>query len=240
MDLGQLIYTIKEKNNEQLRNDELLQFIGFCLQHAYHSESQNYQDVWALWETRNKKQEKFFVEFGATNGKTSSNTYLLEKEYAWRGILAEPNPIWHDDLSKNRNVYTSHRCVFTESDQTVDFLMTDAPDLATIRGFGLNDEFKTAREKSKTISVKTISLFGLLVKANAPQVIDYMSVDTEGSEYGILNAFFQTNNKYDVKAISVEHNFSMRDRLNELMTANGYRRKFDSISRWDDFFVKVN
>lgn len=239
MDLGQLIYTIKESSHEQLRKEELFQFIGFCIQHAHESEAQNYQDVWALWETRNNHDEKFFVEFGATDGKTSSNTYLLEQKYGWDGILAEPNPIWHDELNKNRSSFITHKCVFSKSNETLDFLMTDAPDLATIKGFGRDDEFKAEREKSKTISVETVSLYDLLDEY-APKIIDYMSIDTEGSEYGILNAFFQENDKYDVRCISVEHNFIMRDKIHELMKANGYVRKFDMISRWDDFYVKVN
>ena len=240
MDLGKLIYSIKEASNEQLRNDELFQFIGFCLQHAHQSEAQSYQDIWALWETRNDYGDKYFVEFGATDGKISSNSYLLEQRYGWDGILAEPNPIWHEELHKNRSCNITDKCVFSVSGETLEFLMTDAADLATIKGFGRDDEFKAEREKAKTISVETISLYDMLDEHMAPKVIDFMSVDTEGSEYGILNAFFQKNDKYEVRCISVEHNFTMRDKLHELMTANGYKRKFMEISRWDDFYVKEN
>jgi FkbM family methyltransferase len=243
MDLGKLIYSIKEASNEQLRNDELFQFIGYCLTHAHQSESQNYQDVWALWESGHHGliPGSFFVEFGATDGKTSSNTYMLEKNYKWNGILAEPNPVWHEALRKNRSCHITDKCVFSESGKTLEFLMTDTADLATIKGFGRDDEFKSEREKSKTITVETISLLDLLDEYKAPRVINYMSVDTEGSEYGILNSFFMQNkNKYNVKCISVEHNFTMRDKLHELMTANGYKRKFMEISRWDDFYVKEN
>ena len=241
MDLSKLIYSIKEASNEQLRNEELFQFIGYCLTNAYQSQSQNYQDVWALWETRNNYTMKYFVEFGATDGKISSNSYLLEKNYGWSGILAEPNPFWHENLHKNRSCSIDERCVFSETGQTLEFLMADIADLSTIKGFGTDDEFKSEREKSKSINVETVSLLDLLDAYNAPNVIDYMSVDTEGSEYGILNAFFmQSNGKYDVKALTVEHNYTMRDKLHELMVANGYKRKFMEISRWDDFYVKEN
>ena len=245
MDLTQLIYSIKEASNEQLRNDELFKFIGYCLTNAFQSEAQNYQDVWAHWESGRHSLipgSFYFVEFGATDGKTSSNTYMLEKNLGWKGILAEPNPVWHEELRKNRSCHITDKCVFTESGKTLDFLMTDAADLSTIKGFGKDDEFKAEREKSKTITVNTISLMDMLDEFRAPDVINYMSVDTEGSEYGILNAFFQENNKYDkydVKCISVEHNFTMRDKIYELMTANGYKRKFEQISRWDDFYVRV-
>jgi len=44
----------------------------------------------------------FFVEFGATDGLTINNTTALEKHHEWHGILAEPNPIWHEKLGQNR------------------------------------------------------------------------------------------------------------------------------------------
>lgn len=201
--------------------------------------SQNYQDLWALFENKFKR-DGFFVEFGATDGVTGNNTLLLEREYGWTGILAEPNPHWHNDLFVNRKCNITKKCVYTKSGVNVDFLMTDAPDLATIKGFGNDDEWKEARKNAPSIQVPTISLVELLDYYRAPEVVDYMSVDTEGTEYGILNAFFMQNvDKYKVRAITVEHNFTpMRDKLFELMAANGYRRVFTEVSRWDDFYVR--
>lgn len=201
--------------------------------------AQNYQDLWALFENKFKR-DGFFVEFGATDGVTGNNTLLLEREYGWTGILAEPNPHWHNDLFLNRKCNITKKCVYIKSGVNVDFLMTDAPDLATIKGFGDDDEWKEARKNAPSIQVPTISLLELLDYYRAPDIIDYMSVDTEGTEYGILNAFFAQNaNKYKVRAITVEHNFTpMRDKLLELMTANGYGRVFTEVSRWDDYYVR--
>ena len=201
--------------------------------------AQNYQDLWALFENKFKR-DGFFVEFGATDGVTGNNTLLLEREYGWTGILAEPNPHWHNDLFLNRKCNITKKCVYIKSGVNVDFLITDAPDLATIKGFGDDDEWKEARKNAPSIKVPTISLLELLDYYRAPDIIDYMSVDTEGTEYGILNAFFAQNaNKYKVRAITVEHNFTpMREKLLELMTANGYRRVFTEVSRWDDYYVR--
>ena len=54
--------------------------------------SQINQDIFVLY-TLDWKREGYFVEFGATNGIDLSNTYLLEKNFGWKGILSEPNLI---------------------------------------------------------------------------------------------------------------------------------------------------
>ena len=100
MDLLNLLYTIQ--NDDKKKNDENIIFLGHCLSLAYKSHAQNFQDVWALYENKFKRNG-FYVEFGATDGLISSNSYLLAKEYNWKGIVAEPNPIWHDKLSQNRD-----------------------------------------------------------------------------------------------------------------------------------------
>jgi FkbM family methyltransferase len=238
MNLIEAIYGLKNKENESLRNSELLKFVGSCFKLAEHSESQNYQDVWAIHEN-GFKTNGFFVEFGATDGITGSNTYMLEREYRWSGILAEPNPVWHEQLRHNRSCHISEECVYVASGQTVEFTTTEDPALSTIKGFGLDDEFKDVRKNAPSVKVQTITLVDLLNAYDAPEVIDFLSIDTEGTEFGILNAFFQQNTKYKIRAITVEHNFTpMRDKIHALLASNGYTRKFTEISRWDDFYVR--
>ena len=223
--------------------DEPLEFIGHCITHLADVKSQNFQDVWAAYENRFAKGgENFFVEFGATNGIDGSNTHMLEKKYNWRGLLAEPNPAWHKQLIANRNCSVDTDCVYTETGKTLEFLVAEEPDLSTIKGFGENDEHSDKRKNSETIKVTTVSLFDMLERHNAPSHIGYMSVDTEGSEYDILKAFFDdpNSNKYTIKCITVEHNFKndAREKVYNLLISQGYKRKFEQFSRWDDFFVK--
>jgi FkbM family methyltransferase len=238
MNLVKALYELKNENNTDFRRSEVLKFVSSCFKYAEETQAQNYQDVFGLF-ANNFRKNGFFVEFGATDGITGSNTYLLEKSFGWQGILAEPNVVWHESLSNNRNCMITDKCVFTVSNETVDFVATEDAALSTVKGFGLDDEFSEVRKNSPIIQVRTISLVDLLDDYMAPNVIDFMSVDTEGTEFGILNAFFQQNKKYDIRAITVEHNFtSMRDKIHALLASNGYTRKFTEISRWDDFFVK--
>jgi hypothetical protein len=64
-----------------------------------------FQDVWAATAIG---RHGYFVEFGAADGKTISNTYLLEKEFGWTGILAEPCRAFHSQLSYNRECIIDH------------------------------------------------------------------------------------------------------------------------------------
>ena len=66
--------------------------------------------------------------------------------------------------------------------------------------------------------------------------IDYLSIDTEGSEYEILKTI--DFNLYKFKIITVEHNYTQnRQKIYKLLTQNMYKRILTHISRWDDFYI---
>lgn len=64
------------------------------------SNSQFGKDLLALGVT-NFKIGGYFVEFGCCDGMVGSNSYLLERDYAWQGILAEPAEC--DDILNQNN-----------------------------------------------------------------------------------------------------------------------------------------
>jgi len=239
MDLINLIYEVQKAPNIMLKKSEQLEFVGHCLSNANYTYSQNYQDVFALYETKYMKGG-YFVEFGATDGVSISNSYLLEKRYGWKGIVAEPNPYWHEALTKNRVCHVSKDCVYSETGKEIEFMASNAPDLSGIKEFASNDEHTETRNNGQTIIVPTISLVDLLIKYSAPDNIDYLSIDTEGSEYIILKAFFDDSKNYEIQNITVEHNYipEEREKIFQLLSQNGYRRKFPEFSRCDDFYVK--
>lgn len=227
-----------------MRNNESVRFLGHCFAHYDKSHSQNFQDVWALYESSFRK-DGFYVEFGATNGVIGSNSLLLRNDFGWRGILVEPNPVWHEELHANRSddkTKIVHDCVFTETGKTLEFLAVKDADLSTIQGFGNDDEHTQKRKNNSVINVNTVSLYDMLKMQDAPGYIDYISIDTEGSEYDILSSFFEVNDTFDVRTFTIEHNYNneFRNKLLDLMTKNGYTRKFVAFSRWDDFYVKDN
>ena len=199
------------------------------------STSQLGQDLIALALT-DCKRNGFFVEFGATNGKDLSNTYILEKDFCWQGILAEPARSWHRDLKINRNCEIETDCVWKES--FVEILFNEVPylELSTIEQFSSSDMHSESRKPGRRYPVNTISLIDLLEKYNAPNVIDYLSIDTEGSEFEILSNF--DFSKYQINFISCEHNFTKtRDQTQQLLESNGFKRVLTDLSRFDDWYV---
>ncbi len=202
------------------------------------SRSQLMQDLFVLYEL-NFKRNGYFVDFGATNGVSLSNSYLLEKEFEWKGILAEPAKCWHDDLRKNRVNHIETNCVWRDSISVLSFNEVDNPEFSTISDYNASDVHTNQRNAGHSYEVNTISLTDLLDKYAAPKVIDYLSIDTEGSEYDILKNF--DFDKYKFRVITVEHNYtSNRELIYNLLIENGYSRKYLGFSKWDDWYVNLD
>ena len=201
------------------------------------SKSQLGQDVLALC-VNGLSDKGFFVEFGATDGLKLSNTFLLEKDFGWNGILCEPAKVWQADLNRNRSCSIDARCVSSHSDRLVDFAESPDAELSTISEFRDQDSHVKSRQESSSYQVKTVSLRDLLLTHNAPVKVNFLSIDTEGSEYLILEDFDFTEYKFDL--ICVEHNYtSNREKIYQLLTANGYKRIHAEFSQWDDWYVDL-
>lgn len=217
---------------------------AFVFQNLHQSRSQLQQDLFVAYLTSIRRgleseagsRKSFFVEFGAADGIELSNTYLLESVFGWEGIVCEPARIWRDRLAKNRNCLIDYRCVYNETGHSIGFNETKISALSTIDTFSSSDLHAVTRAKGRKYLVDTISLNDLLVEYNAPQRIDYLSIDTEGSEFEILNAFdFE---RWQIGILTVEHNFTeKREAVYKLLTQKGYKRVLEDVSIFDDWYV---
>jgi len=216
--------------------DDPLQLIAYMVALAPEAKGQLCQDAWALWAS-GRKTGGYFVEFGAASGVYLSNTWLLEKKMGWSGVLAEPNPVFHPSLRQNRDCTISTKCVYARTGEHLEFVGTRSPEFSGISAFLPERDPAKGAADAERFEVQTISLNDLLAEAAAPRTIDYLSVDTEGSELEILSAF--DFDRWDVRAISVEHNnTASREKLFDLLTGQGFRRQFTELSWFDDWYVK--
>jgi hypothetical protein len=199
------------------------------------SKSQIQQDLFALMVS-NFRFGGYFVEFGATNGVTLSNTFLLEKYYGWTGILAEPARGWHTALLQNRSAIIETKCVWSSTGKILMFNETKVGELSTVDALSSHDMHSQIRKEGQKYEVETVTLEDLLTLNKSPKFIDFLSIDTEGSEFEVLNVF--NFEKYVFGFICCEHNYTAnRDLVFDLLTSKGYIRIFSSYSKFDDWYI---
>ena len=212
----------------------LQRFRDFALPYTAIHQGQVMQDVWALFELDGKR-DGYFVDFGATNGTTMSNSLILERNMDWTGIVAEPNPVFHDNLARARNCHISHKCVHSVSGEKMDFIMAARPMFSRLEVASDGLDFEDGGIDDR-IAVETITLNDLLDEHDAPAVVDFISIDTEGSELDIMSAF--DFSKRHVRLFAIEHNHEeRRDHIFDLMTAQGYVRRLPELSKFDDWYI---
>ena len=231
---------IQLAHSSQRREDDLKFLSRFCVPQRTDevlgailaSRAQIRQDVFALLQT-GFKRGGFFVEFGAAGGVEGSNTYLLETQFGWSGIVAEPSRHWIHELRRNRRCVIENDCVWRETGSELEFTEVGS-------GYESGISMKLSKDRvsgdSKiTYRVNTISLVDMLKKHRAPRHIDYLSIDTEGSEFDILQAFDFSSHSFSL--ITCEHNRTPnRERVRDLLGGNGYSR-VETPWGFEDWFV---
>lgn len=200
------------------------------MQHSY---SQLGQDK-KVYDFYKGKTEGYFVEVGAYDGIALSNTYAFEK-LGWKGICCEPLPSRFADLIKNRTAHCCNQAVYHTTGLTVSFDIEG--DAGMLSGIDTHiDAHKHVVNKNKqTVTMQTISLNNLLERFGAPPFIEYLSLDTEGSEYEILRTL--DFNKWQFGLIDVEHNHiePRRTMIKQLLCSNGYT--YLGANQFDDSYV---
>jgi FkbM family methyltransferase len=199
------------------------------------SNSQLRQDLLVLW-LLDFKRNGVFIEFGATDGIDLSNTFLLENKFNWTGVLAEPATIWHKELRVNRKCTIDTHAISSSTGELIDFLEADNAVYSVIEKFETTQRDVGYRKKY-TVTTKT--LLDLIEENHLPKIIDYISIDTEGSEFDILEVF--NFDKYLFRVITVEHsNQTEKEKIYDLLTSKGYIQIFGNVSNFDDWYIQPN
>lgn len=124
-----------------------------------------------------------FLEIGANDGWTMSNTYHLEKYQGWRGILIEPLPraFWFCRLHRRRSKCYNLACVGPEGPARLEMVCSDlstlAPDLVA------DPDRRVRRPRRVTVPTSTLSRIIDQADLGAP---DFISIDVEGAEDHVL------------------------------------------------------
>ncbi len=180
--------------------------------------SQFNQDINVLAFYRYKKHG-FFLDVGAYDGVYLSNTYLLEKEYNWKGICFEPLRKEFEKLRETRSAVCINKAVFHETGLKKQFSVCNALSGIT----DCIDKYLWVKD-GDSYKVETIRLDDAIYEHDAivPYFIDYMSLDTAGSEFDILQSFDFKN--YRIGFMTIEHNFiePKRTNIRNFLLSKGY------------------
>jgi FkbM family methyltransferase len=181
------------------------------------------------------ERKRWFVEAGAHNGlydpvAGGSCTLALEQA-GWDGLCIEPST-YFANLAANRRCKVSCTALGEKDDQVKMFrqILGDRVELS-----GLLDHFQPDRRAKlrsgdmpyRDRRVVTLTLTTALAEHDAPATIEFLCLDTEGSELAILRG--HDFNRYRFLTAFVEYNGvgSRREELQSFMASRGYERTLD-------------
>tara|TARA_R110000796_G_scaffold16566_2_gene51624 strand:- start:482 stop:919 length:438 start_codon:yes stop_codon:yes gene_type:complete len=125
-----------------------------------------------------------------------------------------------------RDTLVSDLCVYKESGKILPFKYLG--DQSEFYGWNLRSGIDGLVSNDMPVKMNdhkvfTITLTDLLNLYNAPNKIDYISIDVEGSELEVLAGF--DFSQYDVKMFSIEYESKEnREQINLTMSKNNYTR----------------
>ena len=170
-----------------------------------------------LHQIFNKKPQGFFIEAGANDGFNQNNTYLLEKELKWNGLLIEPNIHAYKNCKKIRNCIIEN-CALVSFDYKDEYIEGDF-NQASFEGSMMGG---CSNIHTKSCKVKAEKLSNILDRHNIHK-IDFLSIDVEG---------------YEIEALmGLDFN---RHSPSYILYEDHEHRNIKYIEKFEDFFANRN
>lgn len=189
------------------------------------------QDIFALMV--NQFRTGFFLEIGANDGFTLSNTVYLEKNFGWKGILVEANQKYMTSLAERKNSMIVNKAISSQKGKA-EFI--DAGLYGGLKAGFDNTHYLHTRDAAR-ITVDCMSLQEVLDIADAPQQIDFVSIDVEGGEVPIVEQMVSVNHRFRCGCIEYNKRIDDYKRTTALLEAAGYKVVWENQTEQDLFFI---
>jgi FkbM family methyltransferase len=176
--------------------------------------------VWRMADAR----PGYYVEVGALDGKRFSNTYALE-QLGWHGVCVKAHPQYYEYTRRNRpNAAVVHAACCDTDQRSITFQTNGRGTLSAITPLDesfIQERFADYYSGFKAVQVEAKTLTTILDDAHAPRHIDFVSIDVEGNEMGVMRGI--DFDRYDIRCIVVEANCDNDQALyTAYLTARGY------------------
>lgn len=173
----------------------------------------------------------YFVELGANDGVSQSNSLYFERRRGWRGLLVEPVPHNYLKCRQNRSSATAVYCAacvpFGYQQEFVKLAYANLMSTPLGLESDLSDPLAHAASGTRFLPKgETVVEFGavakplnsLLIDAEAPSRIDFLSLDVEGAELDVLKGI--DHSRYRFRYILTESRDI--DRITSFLRERGY------------------
>lgn len=182
------------------------------------------------------KSNGCFLDIGANDGITYSNSYYFEKNKNWSGLCIEPQVDIFQKCKSVRNCHLENVCLSDVEGSVLFRKVYGADMLSGIVDF-MDDEavarieeyVKSKNSKYEDIRLPSVTLGNLLQKYRISEV-DFCSIDVEGAEWAILKMIDFDN--LNIRAFVIEGD---DENVHALLESKGYMH---IKSENDTFFVQ--
>jgi FkbM family methyltransferase len=188
------------------------------------------QDVFALLV--NRFRPDYFVEIGANDGFTISNTLFLETQFGWTGLLVEPNPAYAASLARRKASLAA--LAIAESDAPARFV-----DAGLFGGLAdtIDPSHAHVTATAPVIEVACATLETVFDAHAVPETIGFISIDVEGGELPIVRQLVASRRRARCGCIEGAHRPEVGTRIRALLSGAGYRVVWEGMTGSDVFFV---
>ena len=174
--------------------------------------SQCGQDKWLLENLFINKTDGVFVDIGAHDGVSFSNSYYMEN-LGWSGVAVEPMAHLFEKLNQVRNCQCVNGCITQDEGQRTFRQIEGYAEMLS----GLVDEYdpkhlarieREINQHGGSYKEFPVQCFGFntLMTQLGIKKIDYLSIDVEGVELKVLQSM--DFSKFNISVIGVENNYS--------------------------------
>ena len=179
------------------------------------------------------------IEIGAVDGIEFSNTYHFEIN-GWECLCVEPIPSHYNELKRNRKLSLNY-AISSENNEDVEFTSVVLKDntRTAISSLNIDDRLFKQLENlghnpiKENIKVSSKRLDWCIEEHFNKNKIDFISIDTEGTELDVLKSF--DVNRYNTKLLIIENNFNDPE-IEEYLNSNGWIK--DKRVNVNDFYIK--